>query len=237
LSLNEGAVKKPGHKQAQSRSGNESSAGASSSPIYMRVSVDARLNFLQFLLTKRQSINVNISLFLVWHPDCGKNPESKNKKEEFMTNIIKKDNAKPATFGSVVDQIFQNNLSRFFEDDSWGSSGLQGRNQVPVNIRETDKSYELEVIAPGLKKQDFRLDLTGDILTVAFEHKEENKEENKSGGWLREEYKRRAFSRSFTLDDTVDASRAVARYEDGVLHLSLPKKESAQKISRTINIQ
>lgn len=76
-----------------------------------------------------------------------------------MTNIIKKENAQPATFGNVVDQIFQNNLSRFFDDDSWGLSGLQTRNQVPVNIRETDKSCELEVIAPGLRKQDFQLNL------------------------------------------------------------------------------
>jgi len=127
-----------------------------------------------------------------------------------MTNIIKKENAQPATFGSVVDQIFQNNLSRFFDDDSWGFNGLQARSQVPVNIRETDKSYELEVIAPGLKKQDFQLNMAGDLLTIAFIQKEENREENKNNRWLRQEYKQRAFSRSFTLDDTVDAAKATA---------------------------
>ena len=154
-----------------------------------------------------------------------------------MTNIIKKENAQPATFGSVVDQIFQNNLSRFFDDDSWGFNGLQARSQVPVNIRETDKSYELEVIAPGLKKQDFQLNMAGDLLTIAFIQKEENREENKNNRWLRQEYKQRAFSRSFTLDDTVDAAKATAIYEQGVLYLSLPKKESAQKVSRTIAVQ
>src|SRR5882724_242074 len=115
-----------------------------------------------------------------------------------MTNIIKKENAHPATFGTVVDQIFQNNLSRFFNDDNWGFDGLQSRNQVPVNIRETDKTYELEIVAPGLQKQDFRLNLAGDQLTIAFNHKEENREENKGSGWLRQEYKKRSFSRSFT---------------------------------------
>lgn len=154
-----------------------------------------------------------------------------------MANIMKKEGNQPAAFGNVVDQIFQNNLSRFFDDDYWGSNGFQTRNQVPVNVRETDKTYDLEVIAPGLKKEDFRINLSGDMLTVSIEHKEENKQEDKDKGWLRQEYRKKAFSRSFTLDDTVDAQKATAKYEDGVLHLSLPKKESAQKISRTINVQ
>ncbi|MDO6429010.1 Hsp20/alpha crystallin family protein [Flavitalea sp. BT771] len=154
-----------------------------------------------------------------------------------MTNIIKKENRQPATFGSVVDQIFHNNLSRFFEDTSWGFNGLQARNQVPVNIRETDKTYEMEIIAPGLRKEDFQLNLAGDLLTVSFDHKEEKEGENKETGWLRKEYGRRSFSRSFTVDDTVDVEQAAARYQDGILYVSLPKKEHAQQLSRTIQIQ
>ncbi|MGN6440016.1 MAG: Hsp20/alpha crystallin family protein [Agriterribacter sp.] len=154
-----------------------------------------------------------------------------------MPNIIKKDHARPATFGSVVDQIFQNNLSRFFDDDNWGFSSSFHRQNVPVNLRETDKSYEMEVVAPGLKKQDFQLNISGDMLTVSFEHKQENNQQDESGQWIRREYKTQAFSRSFTLDETVDANAIVARYEDGVLHVSIPKKENSKKVSRTINIQ
>lgn len=150
---------------------------------------------------------------------------------------MKKDNAQPATFGSVVDRLFQNNLSRFFDDDVWGFNGVQTRNQVPVNIRETDKSYELEVVAPGLKKQDFQLNLAGDLLTVSFEHQDEKKEEDKNQYWLRQEFRRAAFNRSFTIDDSVDVEKAAARYEDGVLHVSLPKKENVQQLSRTISVQ
>src|ERR1700733_8114426 len=98
-----------------------------------------------------------------------------------MTNI-KKEIGHPATFGSVVDQIFQNNLSRFFDDEAWGFNGVQARSQVPVNVRETEKSYELEVIAPGLKKQDFQLNLSGDILTVSFDHNEQTNREDNSRG-------------------------------------------------------
>jgi len=155
-----------------------------------------------------------------------------------MTNIIKRDNGRqPATFGSVVDQIFQNNLNRFFDDSFWGSDAFVNRSQVPVNIRETETSYEMELVAPGLKKQDFNLNVAGDVLTISFEHKEENKQENKNEGWLRQEYKKQSFSRTFTLDATVDAAKIEGRYEDGVLYLHLPKKESAQKVSRTINVQ
>jgi HSP20 family protein len=154
-----------------------------------------------------------------------------------MTNIIKKENRAPVTFGSVVDQIFHNNLSRMFDDGLWSFEGLQNRSQLPVNIRETDKTYEMEVIAPGLQKEDFQLNVAGDLLTVSFDRKEEKNEENDKNGWLRKEYGVRSFSRSFMLDDTVNAAAASARYQDGILYVSLPKKEHAQQLSRAIQVQ
>jgi len=156
-----------------------------------------------------------------------------------MTNIMKRENAsrQPATFGSVVDQVFQNSLDRFFNDDFWGFNGNLTRSQVPVNIRETDKTYELEMIAPGLTKKDFQLNISGDMLTISVERKEENKEENRSNGWLRQEFRMQSFTRSFNLDDSVDAGKISAKYDNGVLHLTLPKKEGAQKLSRTINVE
>jgi HSP20 family protein len=158
-----------------------------------------------------------------------------------MNNIIKRENGRqPATFGSVVDQIFQSNLDRFFDDDFWGSGSsgkTKGFGNVPVNIRETDKSFEMELYAPGLKKSDFQLNIEGDMLTVSFENKEEKKEENKQKGWFRQEYQLQSFSRSFSLGDTVDAAKIAARYENGVLFLQLPKKEQAQRITRSVEIQ
>ena len=75
------------------------------------------------------------------------------------------------------------------------------------------------------------------MLTVSFEHKEENNQENENEGWLKREYRHQSFSRSFSLDDTIDANKISAKYQDGVLHLSLPKKEGAQKISKNIEIK
>jgi HSP20 family protein len=106
-----------------------------------------------------------------------------------------------------------------------------------VNVQETDKSYEMDLVAPGLKKEDFKISVNGDMLTVAFEHKEENNQENKEEGWLRREFRMQSFSRSFSLDDSVDMNKIAASYKDGLLHLSLPKKEGAQRINRTIEIK
>lgn len=142
----------------------------------------------------------------------------------------------PATsFSGLVDRIFQDNLSRFFDEDVWSPNGQSRTASVPVNIRQTDKSYELDVIAPGLKKEDFKINVSGDMLTVSFEHQEENKQQQE--GWLRKEYKARSFSRSFSLNHTIDATKISAAYTDGVLRLSLPLKESAQPVSRTIEIE
>lgn len=158
-----------------------------------------------------------------------------------MTNLMKRSSSNgnmPATsFSGLVDRFFQDNMSRFFDDEFWGFNGLNRNVSVPVNVRETDKNFEMELVAPGLKKDDFKINVNGDMLTVSFEHKEENNQQNEDQSWLRKEYRMQSFSRSFNLDDTVDANKITAKYSDGILHLTLPKKEGSQRISRTVQIQ
>jgi len=153
-------------------------------------------------------------------------------------NIMKRNNGSSAaptrSLTGWVDQVLQNNLNRFFNDDFWGSDAATN---VPVNLRETDKNYELDLVAPGLKKEDFKMQLNGDVLNVSFEHKEQDEEEDKKAGWLRKEYRMQSFSRSFNLADTVDAQKIQASYTDGILRVTLPKKESAQRITRDIEIK
>jgi len=157
------------------------------------------------------------------------------------TGIIKTDNGHAslpaASFSGLMDRVFQKNLNRFFEDDFWGFNGINQQYNVPVNLTETDKSYEMQLVAPGLKKEDFKITLEGDLLTVSFDHKEENSAENKNERWLRKEYRVQSFSRSFTLDDKLEPNKISAQYRDGVLHLSLPKKEGAQRLFKTIEIK
>lgn len=149
-----------------------------------------------------------------------------------MTNMItrKKENT-----GGLVDGVFYNALNRFFDDRQWGFSGLTTNQQVPVNIRETDTSYELELVAPGLKKENFNVHVSNDMLTVSFEHKEEKQEKTES--LLRQEYRMQSFTRNFNLDDTVDAGKIAAQYRDGILCISLPKKEGVQRTTKNIQIQ
>jgi HSP20 family protein len=153
-----------------------------------------------------------------------------------MNNIIKRADNRPATFGSVVDELFQSNLNRFFDDRLWGFNGLETDTRVPVNIVETDAAYEVQVIAPGLKKEDFHLAFSGNTLTISFEHNDQTSEGDQQK-WLRREYRSRSFSRSFTVDNTVDADKAKARYDNGILSLTLPKREEARRTSRKIEVQ
>ena len=157
------------------------------------------------------------------------------------TGIIKRENGHTslpaASFSGLVDRVFQNNLNRIFEDDFWGFNGVAQNNNVPVNIVETDNTYEMQLMAPGLKKEHFKLSLEGDLLTISFEQKEENKQENKNERWLKKEYKTQSFSRSFTLADILDANKISATYKEGVLYVTLPKKDSAQRLFKTIEIK
>jgi len=163
-------------------------------------------------------------------------------KEDVMTpGIIRKENGRasmPAqSFSGLVDHIFQNNLDRFFTDGLWGANSGAPASNVPVNLQETDKSYEMQLVAPGLRKEDFKINLEGDLLTVSFEQKAEANEENKKQQWLRREYKILSFTRTFNLDDSLDPNKISAQYRDGILYLTLPKKEGAQRISRNVEIK
>lgn len=102
-----------------------------------------------------------------------------------------------------------------------------------VNIIENKDNFSLSLAVPGLKKEDFKIDLTGNVLTISAE-KEEKKQE-KDDWYSRKEYNYSSFSRSFTMPEEVNKEKIDAIYVDGVLKLVLPKKEEAKKL--TVNKQ
>lgn len=154
------------------------------------------------------------------------------------TTIAKRQNSNPsASFGNVVDNIFQNSLRHFFDDNFWDTRGTLTTGSVPVNVRENEQQYEMDVIAPGCRKEDFKIGIEDNLLTISFEHKEENREQTGKENWVRNEYLQSSFTRSFTLDETVDANKINATYKDGILHLVLPKNEKSKKLSRTVEIK
>ena len=158
------------------------------------------------------------------------------KKGGIMNNMIKKTEHRPASVGSVVDELFQTNFNRMLDDRFWGFNGLASDSRVPVNIHETATTFEIAVVAPSLRKEDFQLSYTGENLTVSFAKAADN-HTNSGCKWIRREYHTNSFSRSFTLDDSVDTDKATALYEAGVLHITLPKKEEAKPVSRKIDVQ
>lgn len=155
------------------------------------------------------------------------------------TTIAKRQNGNtPATFGNVVDNIFQNSLHRFFDDNFFNAGRTLQGDVVPVNVRENNESYDLEVIAPGCRKELFKVNVNGNLLSVSYDHQDEQTEENEKNHWRRTEYQRRTFQRTFTLDnDAVDVNGIQAEYKDGILYLHVPKQEKAKQVAKTIEIQ
>ena len=155
-----------------------------------------------------------------------------------MTNAIaKRENGNSyASFGNVVDNIFQNSLRRFFDDNYWDAENPPTTGSVPVNIRETDQQYELDVIAPGCKKEDFKISVEDNLLTIVMNRNEGHKEQNQKSGWARNEFIQRSFTRSFKLEDSVDVNNISANYSDGILRISLGKSEKAKKVTRNVDV-
>lgn len=131
---------------------------------------------------------------------------------------------------SKQDDLFPS-MSSFF-DDYWGRdfvSGVQTGTTVPaVNITEGTEAFDIEVAAPGLKKEDFKISLDNSMLTISSEKSEEKETEDKKV--TRKEFSFSSFQRSFTLPESVQADKINASYNEGVLRIKLPKKEEAKKL-------
>lgn len=105
-----------------------------------------------------------------------------------------------------------------------------------VNVKETETAYELEIAAPGLSKDDFKINVEGQTLTISSE--KEIKEEEKEKTYTRREFSYTSFKRSFNLPErTVETDKITATYTNGVLHLYIPKIEEVNnKLSKTISV-
>ena len=129
------------------------------------------------------------------------------------------------TFTDLLENIERNFLGRVDENSG----------DIPaVNIKEENDKFVLEMAAPGLKKDDFKINLDNYQLTISAETKDEKKE--KEDNYTRREFIYNSFSRSFTLPKTIDIEKIKADYKNGVLNLVLPKKEEEAKLTKQIKI-
>ena len=145
-------------------------------------------------------------------------------------NLVKRNNPNAAA-------LFPSLLEELFRPDWMG--GVQNGNTLnvpPVNIRETETTYEVELSAPGKSKEDFNIELDENVLTISSEQKNESKTED--GRFTRKEFSYSSFRRAFTLPETVNEDEIRASYDNGILRISLPKREEAlPKPKRSIDIQ
>lgn len=136
------------------------------------------------------------------------------------------------TFPSFFDKFFEGNLMDW---NNWNYSSTD--TTLPaVNVKEDKDSYTIEVAAPGMAKEDFKVDYENGRLTISSERKNESKE--KDGNYTRREFSYQSFQRSFTVpENIVNGEKIAASYKEGILHISLPKREEVKpKPAREIKI-
>jgi HSP20 family protein len=147
--------------------------------------------------------------------------------------LIKRNGNSLNSFPALFDDFFNRDLF------NWGTSNFSNTNTtIPaVNIKETSDNYEVQVAAPGMTKKDFKIELDGNMLTISSE-KSDERQEGEEGNYSRKEFSYQSFQITFNLPkEVVDAEKIQAKYNDGVLHLLIPKKEEAkQRPPRLIQI-
>ncbi|MDF7819720.1 Hsp20/alpha crystallin family protein [Runella sp. MFBS21] len=142
-----------------------------------------------------------------------------------MATLVKTNGNFPTLFGNVFGKDF---------NDLFAPATLSNYGVPAVNIVEHNNGFRLEVAAPGLKKEDFKINLENNVLTISAQQEQKNEETTEK--YTRKEFSFASFRRSFTLPNTVDAEQVNATYADGVLKIELPKKDEAKKTPRVIEI-
>ncbi|WP_369048026.1 Hsp20/alpha crystallin family protein [Tenacibaculum sp. UWU-22] len=157
-----------------------------------------------------------------------------------MSNIVntskngslahKNSNDSLSSWANLFGDIFNTDLPSVFT-----SNFNKGISLPKVNIKETPEAFIVEMAVPGLKKSDFKINLDNKILAIETEIKEET--EDKKENYTRREFGYSSFKRTFTLPESVNGDKINANYDNGILHISLPKKEEAkEKPTRTIAV-
>jgi HSP20 family protein len=127
-------------------------------------------------------------------------------------------------------------IEDFFSKDifDWADKNFAhvGANLPSVNLKESDKKLEIEMAAPGMKKEDFKVEFDNNMIIISSEKEEEKEALRKKGNYIKKEFNYQSFYRSFFLPDYIDENKIEATYKNGILHVTIAKKES-NKIKAT----
>jgi HSP20 family protein len=137
-----------------------------------------------------------------------------------------------------TNELFPSLYKDFFRPwNEWFDDDFSNLMTMPaVNITENKNEYNVSLAAPGMKKDDFKIDMDGNLLTISSETKQEK--ETKEEKYTRKEFNYSSFSRTFTIPDEINKEKIDAHYENGILRLVLPKKEEARKnLTKSIQVK
>lgn len=142
-----------------------------------------------------------------------------------MKSLIKTN----GTFFPAIPSLFEDFFTKDWLDSSQANWRESGATLPAVNVVETNDDFKIEVAAPGMKRDDFKVELDNNVLTISSQREQTGEEEDARGNYTRREFSYQSFQRSFSLpENRVQGDKIAARYMDGILHVTIPKSENAK---------
>ncbi len=143
-----------------------------------------------------------------------------------MKKSMKSNGTLLPTFPTLLDDLFTGDLF----DSSLATWRNSGATLPDANVMETNDAFKIEVAAPGMKRDDFKVELDNNVLTISSQREENREEKDEKGNYTHKEFSYQAFQRSFSMpENKVEGEKISARYADGILYVTVPKKEEARK--------
>lgn len=142
-------------------------------------------------------------------------------------DLLAKNGTKP-TAHSLLEEFFPRDIMEW----SFKNFTDIGSTMPSVNLSETDREYQIDLAAPGMKKEDFKVEIEDKTISIASEKEERFEETNKKENYTRKEFNYTSFCRSFHLPDAAEKEKIEAIYKDGILHVTIPKKVNRSSNSK-----
>ena len=142
-----------------------------------------------------------------------------------MKSLVKSN----GTFFPTIPSLFDDFFNRDWLDSSLANWRVSGATLPAVNVMETNDDFKIEVAAPGMKRNDFKVELDNNVLTISSQREDKLEEKDANGNYTRREFSYQSFQRSFALpENKVLGDKISARYMDGILYVTVPKSEDAK---------
>lgn len=148
-------------------------------------------------------------------------------------NTLFKPDRRVSSMNTFFDDFFSKDLF------DWSNKNFSdvGTTLPSVNIKETTEAFRVDLAAPGMKKEDFKIEIHNNVMTISAEKKNEKQEKDNEGNYTRREFSYESFSRAFALPLAILEDKIEAAYQDGILKLTIPKKEKTTPVAKKIEIK